>query len=102
MSFNAKVIINGKNKLTTVLFGYRGRDGNKIYHKQMEMCKELNKILKGSFINFFPKEDKENFEDLLEKMLCFDYKKRINAEDALMHNFFNKELNFLKKSFNVF
>ena len=56
----------------------------------MEMCKELNKILKGSFINCFPKEDKQNFEDLLEKMLCFDYKKRINAEDALMHNFFDK------------
>ena len=37
----------------------------------MEMCKELNKILKGSFINFFPKEDKENFEDLLEKMFMF-------------------------------
>ena len=35
------------------------------------MCKELNKILKGSFINFFPKEDKENFEDLLEKMFMF-------------------------------
>ena len=71
MSFNAKVIINGKNKLTTVLFGYRGRDGNKIYQKQMEMCNKLNKILKGSFINFFPKEDKENFEDLLEKMFMF-------------------------------
>ena len=90
MSFNAKVIINGKNKFITQLFGYRGRDGNKIYNKQMEMCKELNKILKGSFINCFPKEDKQNFEDLLEKMLCFDYKKRINAEDALMHNFFDK------------
>ena len=61
MSFNAKVIINGKNKFITQLFGYRGRDGNKIYNKQMEMCKELNKILKGSFINCFPKEDKENF-----------------------------------------
>ncbi len=30
----------------------------------MEICKDLNIILKGSFINFFPKEDKENFEDL--------------------------------------
>ena len=50
--------------------------------------KDLNKILKGSFINFFPKEDKENFEDLLEKMLCFHNKKRINAEDALIHKFF--------------
>ncbi len=99
MSFKVKVIINGKNKLNTVLFGYRGRDGNKIYQKQMERCKDLNKILKWSFINFFLKEDKENFEDLLEKMLYFHYKKRINGEDAFIHNFFNKELNFFKKEF---
>ncbi len=89
MSYKAKVIINGKVKFTTGLFGYRGRDGNKIYHKQIEMCKNLNKILKGSFINNFSKEDKENFEDLLEKMICFDYKKRISTKDALLHKFFN-------------
>ena len=88
MSYKAKVIINGKIKFTTGLFGYRGRDGNKIYHKQIEMCKNLNKILKGSFINNFCKDDKDNFEDLLEKMLCFDYKKRICTKDALLHKFF--------------
>ena len=90
MSFNAKVIFNGKNKLTTVLFGYRGRDGNKIYQKQMEMCKELNKILKGSFINCFPKKDKQNFEDLLEKICVLIIRKESMLKMRLCINFFNK------------
>ena len=89
MSYKAKVIINGKSKFTTGLFGYRGRDSNKIYHKQIELCKNLEKILKGSFIYSFNKDDKDNFIDLLEKMLCFDYKNRINTKDALVHKFFS-------------
>jgi serine/threonine protein kinase len=89
MNYKAKVIINGKSKFTTGLFGYRGRDSNKIYNKQIELCKTLDKILKGSFIYCFNKDDKDNFIDLLEKMLCFDYKNRISTKDALVHKFFS-------------
>jgi len=89
MSYKAKIIINGKTKFTTGLFGYRGRDGNKIYHKQIEMCKNLDKILKESLICLFNNVDKENFHDLLKKMLNFDYKKRISTKDALKHEFLN-------------
>ena len=89
MSYKAKIIINGKTKFTTGLFGYRGRDGNKIYHKQIEMCKNLDKILKESLICLFNNVDKENFHDLLKKMLNFDYKKIISTKDALKHQFLN-------------
>ena len=89
MNYKAKVIINGKVKITSGLFGCKGRDGNKIYHKQIEISKSLDKILKGSFIHNFNKNDKDNFIDLLEKMLCFDYKKRITTKDALIHKFFD-------------
>ena len=89
MSYKAKIIINGKTKFTTGLFGYRGRDGNKIYHKQVELCKNLDKILKESLICLFNNVDKENFHDLLKKMLNFDYKKRISTKDALKHQFLN-------------
>ena len=89
MSYKAKIIINGKTKFTTGLFGYRGRDGNKIYHKQVELCKNLDKILKDSLISLFNNDDKENFSNLLSKMLNFDYKKRISTKDALKHQFLN-------------
>ena len=89
MSYKAKIIINGKTKFTTGLFGYRGRDGNKIYNKQIEMTKILDKILKESLICLFNNVDKENFHDLLSKMLNFDYKKRISTKDALKHQFLN-------------
>ena len=35
------------------------------------------------------KINKNNFIDLLGKMLCFDYTKRITTEEALNHPFFN-------------
>ena len=89
MSYKAKIIVNGKTKFTTGLFGYRGRDGNKIYNKQIEMTKFLDKILKESLFCFFNNDDKVNFYDLLSKMLNFDYKKRISTKEALEHKFLN-------------
>ena len=89
MSYKAKIIVNGKTKFTTGLFGYRGRDGNKIYNKQIEMTKFLDKILKESLFCLFNNDDKVNFYDLLSKMLNFDYKKRISTKEALEHKFLN-------------
>ena len=89
MSYKAKIIVNGKTKFTTGLFGYRGRDGNKIYNKQIEMTKFLDKILKEILFCLFNNDDKVNFYDLLSKMLNFDYKKRISTKEALEHKFLN-------------
>ena len=35
-------------------------------------------------------DDRKNFIDLFEKMLCFHPKRRIKAKDALMHPFFSE------------
>ena len=69
-------------------FGCKGRDENKIYQKQIDLSKGLNKILKNSLIYMMEKNDKNNFIDLLSKMLCFDYTKRIKTDEALNHPFF--------------
>ncbi len=87
MSYKTKILINGKYNHNLGYFGCKGRDGNKIYQKQMELQQNLNKILKNSMIYMFNKEDQELFIDLLEKMLTFDYTKRINTKDALKHPF---------------
>ena len=89
MNFKAKVILNNKIKFTTGLFGIRGRDSNKIYHKQIELNKNLKSLLKNSYLYNFNEEDRENFEDLLSKMLNIDYKKRISSKEALNHKFLN-------------
>ena len=68
------------------------RDSNKIYHKQIEVFKNLNKMLKNSLLYMFQKQDRDNFIDLLGKMLNIDYTKRINTEEILNHPFL-KELN---------
>ena len=91
MSYKTKVIINGKTFYSSGLFGCRGRDGNKIYQKQVELTKNLTKKLKNSMIYKFEQEDKENFIDLLKKMLELDYKKRITAKEALKHPFLNDD-----------
>ena len=87
MSYKSKVFINGKNYYTIGYFGCKGREGNKIYQKQIELSKNLGKILKNSLLQIFDKNEKEMFVDLLSKMLEFNYKKRINIKDALDHPF---------------
>ena len=90
MSYKTKILINGKYNHNIGYFGCKGRDGNKIYQKQVELQQNLSKILKNSMIYMFDKQDQELFIDLLEKMLTFDYTKRITAKDALNHPFFNE------------
>ena len=88
MSYKTKVIINGKTYHPNGLFGCRGRDANKIYQKQIELGKTINKRLKTSMLYLFEQNDKNNFIDLLKRMLEFDYKKRITCQDAMNHPFF--------------
>ena len=88
MSYKAKVIINGKIYHPNGLFGCRGRDANKIYQKQVELCKNINKKLKNSMLYLFEVNDRNNFVDLIKKMLELDYKKRISCQDAINHPFF--------------
>ena len=88
MSYKTKVIINGKTYHSSGLFGCRGRDGSKIYQKQIELTKNINKKLKNSMLYLFQQNDRDNFIDLLKKMLEFDYKKRITCQDAINHPFF--------------
>ena len=93
MSYKSKISINGKSFYSLGYFGCRGRDGNKIYQKQIELSKNLNKILKNSLLYLLNKDDKEKFINLLSKMLEFDYKKRIKIKDAINHDFLNEEEN---------
>ena len=90
MSYKTKVIINGKTFHPSGLFGCRGRDANKIYQKQIELAKIINKKLKNSMLYLFEANDRNNFIDLLKKMLEFDYRKRINCRDAIEHPFFKE------------
>ena len=92
MSYKTKVIINGKTYHSSGLFGCRGRDGVKIYQKQIELSKNIKKKLKNSMLYLFQQNDKDNFIDLLKKMLEFDYKKRITCQDAINHPFFKEEI----------
>ena len=90
MSYKTKNVINGKINYSMGYFGCKGRDENKIYQKQIDLSKNLNKILKNSLIYLFDEKNKNNFVDLLGKMLCFDYTKRITTKEALSHPFFNE------------
>jgi len=90
MSYKTKNVINGKIIYSMGYFGCKGRDENKIYQKQIDLSKNLNKILKNSLIYMFDEKNKNNFVDLLGKMLCFDYTKRITTKEALSHPFFNE------------
>ena len=90
MSYKTKNVINGKINYSMGYFGCKGRDENKIYQKQIDLSKNLNKILKNSLIYMFDEKNKNNFVDLLGKMLCFDYTKRITTQEALIHPFFSE------------
>ena len=89
MSYKTKIFINGKINNNIGYFGCKGRDGNKIYQKQIELSHNLNKILKNSMIYMFDNKNKDFFIDLLSKMLNFNYAKRITTEEALNHPFLN-------------
>jgi len=93
MSYKSKIIINGKPFYSLGYFGCRGRDGNKIYQKQIELSKNLGKILKNSLLYLLSKNDREKFVNLLGKMLEFDYKKRITIKDAINHEFLFEKIN---------
>ena len=93
MSYKTKIYINGKINNNMGYFGCKGRDGNKIYQKQIELSQNLNKILKNSMIYMFDNKTKAEFIDLLSKMLTFDYTKRITSEEALRHPFLNEYKN---------
>ena len=93
MSYKTKIYINGKINNNMGYFGCKGRDGNKIYQKQIELSQNLNKILKNSMIYMFDNKSKAEFIDLLSKMLTFDYTKRITTKEALKHPFLNEEEN---------
>ena len=90
MSYKTKNVINGKINYSMGYFGCKGRDENKIYQKQIDLSKNLNKILKNSLLYMFDKSNKDMFIDLLGKMLCFDYTKRITTQEALNHPFFSE------------
>ena len=92
MNFKTKITINRKIIYTHGIFGCRMRDANKIYQKQIEISKNLNKFLKNSMLYMFEKEDRINFVDLLGKMLNIDYTKRINTSEILKHPFLNEIL----------
>ena len=91
MSYKTKIYINGKINNNMGYFGCKGRDGNKIYQKQIELSHNLNKILKNSMIYMFDNKTKSDFIDLLSKMLTFDYTKRITTKEALRHPFLNDD-----------
>ena len=93
MSYKTKICINGKINNNMGYFGCKGRDQNKIYQKQIELSHNLNKILKNSMIYMFDNKNKEDFIDLMGKMLTFDYTKRITAEEALNHPFLKEGAN---------
>ena len=84
-----KIKVN--NLFTHGLFGCKMRDASKIYQKQIEVSKKLKSLLNNSLLYLFEKEDRDNFIDLLGKMLNIDYIKRISAQDILKHPFFNEK-----------
>jgi len=66
------------------LFGFKGRNGAKIFSKQIEVSNNIKKILQDCLIT----EDKSLLVDLISKMLDINYKTRISPEEALKHEFF--------------
>ena len=87
MSYKCKICLNERYYYSIGYFGCKGRDGNKIYQKQIDLSKNLHKILRNSLLYMMDKNEKEMFVDLLGKMLEFNYKNRINIKDALNHPF---------------
>ena len=92
MNFKTKIAIKGKIIYTHGIFGCKMRDSNKIFQKQIEVSKNLKKILNNSLLYMFEKEDREKFIDLLGKMLSIDYNKRITGQDILKHPFLKESL----------
>ena len=91
MNFKTKLAMKGKTLYTHGIFGCRMRDPGKIYQKQIEVSKNLKKLLNNSLLYMFEKEDRDNFIDLLGKMLYIDYNKRISVQDILKHPFLEEK-----------
>ncbi len=85
MSYKAKVVIRNKAIFKMGLFGVKLRDGNKIYHIQKDLSKNMNKIMSECLID--DENERAKLEDLLSKMLEFNYKNRISPQEALKHSF---------------
>ena len=83
--------MKGKTLYTHGIFGCRMRDPGKIYQKQIEVSKNLKKLLNNSLLYMFEKEDRDNFIDLLGKMLYIDYNKRISTQDILKYPFLEEK-----------
>ena len=91
MNFKTKLAMKGKTLYTHGIFGCRMRDPGKIYQKQIEISKNLKQLLNNSLLYMFEKEDRDNFIDLLGKMLYIDYNKRICSKDILKHPFLEEK-----------
>jgi serine/threonine protein kinase len=85
MNYKAKVIVRGKVIYKTGLFGVNGRDGTKIYNKQVEVSKSVGKLMQDSLI--VNETERSLLVDLLSSMLELDYRKRISPLKALEHPF---------------
>jgi len=85
ISYKAKVTLYDKVIYKTGLFGFNGRDNNKILNKQLEVSQSVGKLLEDSLVQ--NETDRELLSDLLSKMLDINYKTRISPLKALEHPF---------------
>ncbi len=63
----------------------KGRNGSKIYSKQMEVSNSIPKLMQESLV--VNETDRNLLSDLLSQMLDINYKTRITPTMALNHPF---------------
>lgn len=88
MSYKAKVVIRGRVIYKTGLFGVKGRNGTKIYNKQIEVSNSIPKLMQDCLI--IDEKERNSLSDLLSQMLDMNYKTRINPLNALKHPFLSE------------